>query len=48
MRNVSVVYHSVYGHATSKHWFNQGWNDRIATGLTRSAQINGDKHFTLH
>jgi len=48
MKSISVVYHSGYGHATSKRWFNQDWKDRIAAGLTRSAQINGDKHFTLH
>ncbi|MGB5612700.1 MAG: hypothetical protein WBM67_08590 [Sedimenticolaceae bacterium] len=48
MKSIGVVYHSGYGHATSKRWFNQDWKDRIASGLTQSAQINGDKHFTLH
>ena len=48
MKSIGVVYHSGYGHATSKRWFKQDWKDRIAAGLTRSAQINGDKHFTLH
>jgi len=48
MKSISVVYHVGYGHATSKRWFHQDWTDKIAAGLTHSAQINGYKHFTLH
>ena len=33
---------------SSKRWFNQDWKDKIATGFTNSASMNGDKHSTLH
>lgn len=34
--------------ASSKVWFNQGWQNKVAGGFTNSASLNGDKASTLH
>ena len=36
-----------FADASSKPWFTQAWNDKIAAGFTNSATINGDKLATL-
>lgn len=33
--------------ASSKPWFRQAWKDKIASGFTNSASVNGDKFSTL-
>ena len=33
---------------SSKPWFSQNWKDKLATGFTNSATMNGDKFSTLH
>jgi len=33
---------------SSKPWFSQDWKDKLATGFTNSATMNGDKFSTLH
>ena len=37
-----------FADASSKPWFGQAWKDKIAAGFTNSANMNGDKHSTLH
>ena len=37
-----------FADATSKPWFSQAWKDKIFGGFTASANVNGDKHSTLH
>jgi NAD(P)H dehydrogenase (quinone) len=37
-----------FADATSKRWNNQDWKNKIASGFTNSASMNGDKHSTLH
>ena len=37
-----------FADATSRRWVNLDWNDRLATGSTKSASMNVDKHSTLH
>lgn len=34
--------------ATSRIWYTQGWQDKLAAGFTNSASMNGDKLSTLH
>ena len=36
-----------FADASSKAWFSQQWNDKIAGGFTNSASMNGDKGSTL-
>jgi len=33
---------------SSKPWFTQAWKDKLATGFTNSATMNGDKFSSLH
>ncbi|GAB4213693.1 MAG: flavodoxin family protein [Rhodoferax sp.] len=37
-----------FADASSKAWFTQAWKDKIFGGFTASANMNGDKHSTLH
>ncbi len=37
-----------FADASSKAWFSQAWKDKIFGGFTASANMNGDKHSTLH
>ncbi|MBK9440306.1 MAG: flavodoxin family protein [Comamonadaceae bacterium] len=37
-----------FADASSKAWFSQAWKDKIFGGFTASANVNGDKHSTLH
>ncbi|QDL54498.1 flavodoxin family protein [Rhodoferax aquaticus] len=37
-----------FADASSKPWYTQAWKDKIFGGFTNSANINGDKHSTLH
>jgi NAD(P)H dehydrogenase (quinone) len=37
-----------FADASSKVWFTQKWKDKIMSGFTNSATMNGDKHSTLH
>lgn len=36
-----------FADASSKQWFNRGWQDKLAAGFTNSASLNGDKGATL-
>lgn len=36
-----------FADATSKIWFNQGWENKIFGGFSVSASLNGDKQVTL-
>jgi len=37
-----------FADASSKPWYTQSWKDKIFGGFTASANMNGDKHSTLH
>jgi NAD(P)H dehydrogenase (quinone) len=37
-----------FADASSKPWYTQAWKDKIFGGFTNSANVNGDKHSTLH
>ena len=37
-----------FADATSKPWYTQAWKDKVFGGFTNSANMNGDKHSTLH
>jgi NAD(P)H dehydrogenase (quinone) len=37
-----------FADASSKPWYTQAWKDKIFGGFTASANMNGDKHSTLH
>ena len=37
-----------FADASSKPWYTQAWKDKIFGGFTVSANVNGDKHSTLH
>jgi NAD(P)H dehydrogenase (quinone) len=37
-----------FADASSKPWFAQQWKDKVFSGFTNSATMNGDKHSTLH
>ena len=37
-----------FADASSKPWYSQAWKDKIFGGFTSSANVNGDKHSTLH
>ena len=37
-----------FADASSKPWYSQLWKDKIFGGFTVSANVNGDKHSTLH
>ncbi|MEJ1958701.1 MAG: flavodoxin family protein [Nitrosomonadales bacterium] len=37
-----------FADASSKAWFTQKWKNKIASGFTNSATMNGDKLSTLH
>ena len=37
-----------FADATSKPWFTQKWKDKVFSGFTNSATMNGDKLSTLH
>ena len=37
-----------FADASSKPWYSQAWKDKIFGGFTASANVNGDKHSTLH
>jgi len=37
-----------FADASSKPWYSQVWKDKLAAGFTNSANLNGDKHSTLH
>ncbi len=37
-----------FADASSKAWYTQAWKDKIFGGFTASANVNGDKHSTLH
>lgn len=37
-----------FADASSKAWYTQAWKDKIFGGFTNSANVNGDKHSTLH
>ncbi len=37
-----------FADASSKPWYIQAWKDKIFGGFTASANVNGDKHSTLH
>jgi multimeric flavodoxin WrbA len=37
-----------FADASSKAWFSQQWKDKVFSGFTNSATMNGDKHSTLH
>jgi NAD(P)H dehydrogenase (quinone) len=37
-----------FADASSKVWFTQKWKDKVMSGFTNSATMNGDKHSTLH
>ena len=37
-----------FADASSKPWYTQAWKDKIFGGFTASANVNGDKHSTLH
>ena len=37
-----------FADASSKAWYTQAWKDKIFGGFTNSANMNGDKHSTLH
>lgn len=37
-----------FADASSKPWYSQAWKDKIFGGFTNSANVNGDKHSTLH
>jgi NAD(P)H dehydrogenase (quinone) len=37
-----------FAEASSKIWFGQGWKDKLASGFTNSATMNGDKFPTIH
>jgi multimeric flavodoxin WrbA len=47
MGNVSWQFKK-FADASSKAWFSQAWKDKIFGGFTASANVNGDKHSTLH
>ena len=37
-----------FADASSKPWYTQAWKDKIFGGFTASANMNGDKHSTIH
>lgn len=37
-----------FADASSKPWYVQAWKDKVMGGFTNSANVNGDKHSTLH
>ena len=37
-----------FADASSKAWYTQAWKDKLMAGFTSSANVNGDKHSTLH
>ncbi len=37
-----------FADASSKPWYVQAWKDKIFGGFTNSANVDGDKHSTLH
>lgn len=37
-----------FADATSKPWFTQAWQNKIAAGFTNSASVNGDKFSTVN
>ena len=37
-----------FADASSKAWYTQTWKDKLFGGFTNSANVNGDKHSTLH
>ena len=37
-----------FADASSKPWYTQAWKDKLFGGFTNSANVNGDKHSTLH
>lgn len=37
-----------FADASSKPWYSQSWKDKIFGGFTASANVNGDKHSTIH
>ena len=37
-----------FADASSKAWFTQAWKNKLVTGFTNSATMNGDKLSTLH
>ena len=37
-----------FADASSRPWYTQDWKDKIFGGFTNSANVNGDKHSTLH
>ena len=47
MGNVSWQFKK-FADASSKPWYTQTWKDKIFGGFTASANVNGDKHSTLH
>ena len=47
MGNVSWQFKK-FADASSKAWYSQAWKDKIFGGFTASANVNGDKHSTLH
>ncbi|GAA3217384.1 flavodoxin family protein [Streptomyces sp. XM83C] len=46
MGTASGAFH-VFAEATSKRWFGQDWNDKLAAGFTNSGSKSGDKLHTL-
>jgi NAD(P)H dehydrogenase (quinone) len=46
MGTASGAFH-VFAEATSKRWFGQDWQDKLAAGFTNSASKSGDKLHTL-
>lgn len=36
-----------FADASSKQWFSQAWQDKVAAGFTNSASVNGDKYATI-
>ncbi len=47
MGNVSWQFKK-FADASSKPWFSQAWKNKVASGFTNSATMNGDKLSTLH
>ena len=37
-----------FADASAKTWYTQSWKDKVFGGFTASANVNGDKHSTLH
>ena len=37
-----------FADASSRAWYTQAWKDKVFGGFTVSANLNGDKHSTLH